>query len=285
MDLQRPCSVSPSPRFAVLAGCGAANVPCAGTNGADCLRKPPVPSVDSPRNLSINGETLILRIVALALALGLITSYTVAVIPPNRPARPNEVIRTEHARAGTQDDVADGFAPIRQRTRWRDTYFKGFYNDPARGLVVAIPTPESCHQMLRTQSYTGPVYGRCGTGLPRTCNYQIEEWGWPMRCTWCWWKHGDKDGYAEGRSVSADLGTPRAYPWSQPTVKIPYGILWGGLAVNTAAFASAWFLVLMFPRAASRLLRSKPGGCGTCGYDLHGLPKGAPCPECGAAIQ
>jgi hypothetical protein len=59
-----------------------------------------------------------------------------------------------------------------------------------------------------------------------------------------------------------------------------------GFALNTALYASAWYLLLFTPfplfRAGRRRFRVSRGMCPACAYDLKGSPRG-PCPECGHA--
>ncbi len=56
--------------------------------------------------------------------------------------------------------------------------------------------------------------------------------------------------------------------------------IWGGLAVNTALYASLWFGLLFGPGTLRRWMRDRRGGCRACGYDLGGQFDGG-CPECG----
>ena len=62
---------------------------------------------------------------------------------------------------------------------------------------------------------------------------------------------------------------------------LPIGILWPGFLIDTACYAVAWALLLPLPGMARRALRRRRGLCTACAYDLHGLPTGALCPECG----
>ncbi len=70
----------------------------------------------------------------------------------------------------------------------------------------------------------------------------------------------------------------------KPHRLVPLEPLWGGLAANTALFASALWMVGPGPLVLRRALRRRRGQCAGCGYDLahaeHEL-----CPECGWITQ
>jgi hypothetical protein len=65
---------------------------------------------------------------------------------------------------------------------------------------------------------------------------------------------------------------------------VPTGILPRGMAINTAVYAGAWWLVLLAPRQIRTLIRRRRCQCITCGYDLAGNTSGV-CPECGRPVS
>ena len=63
---------------------------------------------------------------------------------------------------------------------------------------------------------------------------------------------------------------------------------WSGYAINTATLLGLGMFLWFAPLAVCDAWRAwryrRAGGCAHCGYDLRGLPHGAPaCPECGNA--
>jgi hypothetical protein len=62
---------------------------------------------------------------------------------------------------------------------------------------------------------------------------------------------------------------------------LPLNPIWGGMAVNVAAFAALWWVILFLPKVIRRRVRRRRGCCVACGYDLRALPARAACPECG----
>jgi len=65
---------------------------------------------------------------------------------------------------------------------------------------------------------------------------------------------------------------------------VPLTPLWGGLAGDAVIWGAAWWVGIAGVGAGRAWWRRrKAGTCGACGYDLRGLPAGAPCPECGGA--
>lgn len=64
-------------------------------------------------------------------------------------------------------------------------------------------------------------------------------------------------------------------------VVLPYRPIWRGALGDVVVFAAFWSVVLWSGSALRRLIRSKPGHCPRCNYDLSGLAAGTKCPECG----
>ncbi len=72
---------------------------------------------------------------------------------------------------------------------------------------------------------------------------------------------------------------PQVFDLNKPfRSKLPLLPLWSGLAVDTAVFSSAWWVLTTGPRVGRRWRRRRGERCGECGYPVAGLEK---CPECG----
>lgn len=128
-------------------------------------------------------------------------------------------------------------------------------------------------------------------------NFRAEhQFGWPRLCMW-----GAVDTVRQGciRSAGDNLhiwkvrtrpGTLPPYlhdtlPFQRDAREdnryLPTGILWTGLATNTACYATAWWLILLAPAQLRTFIRKRHGQCTRCAYDLRATPPSTPCPECG----
>lgn len=115
--------------------------------------------------------------------------------------------------------------------------------------------------------------------------------GWPMPCLYKLYRTYETNeelasiqraGWrqnAEGYAVCGGI------PWNVPRLggknHLPLFPRWLALGANTAFYSVIWFALLFSPRMVRRALQRRRGVCPRCGYDLHGLPAGAACPECG----
>lgn len=105
--------------------------------------------------------------------------------------------------------------------------------------------------------------------------------GWPMLCL-CSRTTTTIDGRTRTRGAIRVVATSA---YKNPLRDREAGMLpllpaWPGLAVNSALYGSAWWLLLFAPGAFRRFRRRSRGCCVACGYDLRG-DYTAGCPECG----
>lgn len=121
---------------------------------------------------------------------------------------------------------------------------------------------------------------------------RIEARGWPCRALFCEYTMGFHNPYSWdvlGGAFTLRSRYARSSPMNTfvPNT-LPYYPIWTGLLANIAFWSLAVApLVFAMPYLRARLRRvfqrPPPGICAACGYDLSGLPNGAPCPECGVA--
>lgn len=98
------------------------------------------------------------------------------------------------------------------------------------------------------------------------------QFGFPFRSV----SYSDSWGNSNNREYAFVTTTDDRREWA-----FAYRPLWSGLALNTLAYGLCWWCAIVGVHRAKHLVRSLRGRCVSCGYDLSGLPLGAPCPECG----
>ncbi len=130
------------------------------------------------------------------------------------------------------------------------------------------------------------------------------QFGWPARCMWA---ASDERQYADMIMVLGNRHVWCLWPWealdpsSRPDQNsdefdpfhvyakrqhwyVPTGFLARGVAIDSAAFAVAWWLALLAPGRVGAALRRRRGQCLACGYSLAGNTSGV-CPECGGTVK
>lgn len=124
--------------------------------------------------------------------------------------------------------------------------------------------------------------------LPPWVQLNRNRVGWPVRAAY-WDEHlipGKGNRTQIDRVFSAlhaaagdQLGIERP-KWmpGEPYRRVPTQFYVSGLALNVVTFASLWLLPGLILRQVRRWNRVRRGKCGSCGYQLAGIPR---CPECG----
>lgn len=123
------------------------------------------------------------------------------------------------------------------------------------------------------------------------CRYEY-QFGWPFRCLWC---SCDFLSFNMGDRAYCHVWQVRGAPtrgafhlifdprFRQGQRYLPTGILWPGLATNTACYTLPWWLLFSTPVWIRDFRRKRRGQCTRCAYDLRATPADAPCPECGVS--
>lgn len=200
----------------------------------------------------------------------------------------------------------------------------GVASAPSRLVVAALPDTQDCNHITRAAHSCGYVEIEQQRWFsPRTdieivraspwlCHGPPEEglrrrefqFGYPRLCMWgyvdtedvfcatsssgippssrnvrCVWR-------SSAGSLSQQTRDARSFDRDarEGNLYVPTGILWTGLATNTACYATAWWLILLAPAQLRTFIRKRRGQCMRCAYDLRSTPAGSPCPECGSII-
>lgn len=148
----------------------------------------------------------------------------------------------------------------------------------AEGWLTGADLPAGA--LARLPYRTWRSYLRRGAPLIQDsafCNFQAA--GWPVRCV--------TGGFMNtGRpAVSPTYGRLLGDAADRHGFVVQTDILWPELLLNASVFLVPWWgLVVgasLIP-AAWRAIRTRPGRCRRCGYNIVGLT--ARCPECGSVI-
>lgn len=196
-----------------------------------------------------------------------------------QPARAMRAIGTAASTLGPQQVLivkgAAGEVSSRRTTTWI-TKRLGFGSDVVTVGVAGEPEKWLAEEAERCR-LTRVAVDSAAPGF----TYSLGA-GWPLRCM-----YGVARPAVSPRSpqLSSAIGL-RTTSTVGDLHSLPMGVLWGGLAIDSAAFAGAWWSLLAIPGALGFVrgaLRARRGVCRRCGYDLIGLASDA-CPECGAVV-
>jgi len=205
--------------------------------------------------------------IALAIALGLFTSVGVAIVlgivEPSRT---------------TFQTVPDSVLFKRLDAPGSTLYQEWTLSSDGLTFAPLPDDPSRAFANLRAQDFAAPAPAGFSGNLAMILEWNAEEWGWPTRCLWCWHAR-------PWNGVLIDHGLGIRLPDRQHSLPgtprfLPLMPMWTGLAINTAIFASAWWLVLLACSINLILHRRRRGQCISCGYDMRSATSGV-CPECG----
>lgn len=118
------------------------------------------------------------------------------------------------------------------------------------------------------------------------------QFGFPFRALWtmncsevsgCFLTDHGFTGWRAFTASQPARGYSRAtgpgYQWGVPT-----NVIVGGFAGDSAVFGAGWYGVIAGVVTIRNRRMIRAGQCVKCRYDRRGLPEGAVCPECGAAV-
>ena len=212
------------------------------------------------------------RIVA-SILVGLIVTIAVAIAAAQTKTKPvgGGYARSESAEAAPNRipiwDIEVRTNPLHRRLR--------YWRMQVSGMNVMIPIDD--YERNRLELTALPPHLR-----PRSLDdlwiYALfGESGWPLPALGYMVDDHSQNGVPDHRPRhTLVVGT---WPNNNPRV-IPLRPLWIGLLVDTALYACIVFGFVESVRLAIRALRTRPGHCRRCRYDLRGLS--GKCPECGA---
>ena len=165
----------------------------------------------------------------------------------SRPRRPAQHWPASYTRAAGRPDVVD-----------RSDCWWGSHDDFQQGSrlvrLVRVGTPFACFEGTWDAS--------------------------PVPAPGMWLGYSGPTRYFTGPIASA------ADVWTVTVPKVgdltfPHRPLWSGLLLNTLFWSATCWTLWRGPAALRRWRWRRAGRCGTCGYELVGLPEGSRCPECG----
>lgn len=259
--------------------------------------------------------------VGLCIGLGAFTTVTIAWALALRGGRRSSSVVPAKAWGSKQDAEAIVlFAPFPWPGEARPGMTALRFERGPREVIASEILPERLPEGDVPQIYPIDVGPPLECELPLECNPPPAgvagrdefQFGWPLRAMWA-----ADDRYPPGRDTQDLDWTKTVRVW--PLIKsdatgassldsldvatlssllreyerfngfsgrqnwyLPTGVLWRGMAINTTAYACAWWLLLFATGTARRSFRRRRGLCLLCGYPTGASPV---CTECGNPVR
>jgi hypothetical protein len=203
------------------------------------------------------------RCVLIPAGLGVMTTLTVAWILPGVL---HGMLHITWRRGTISTGPAAGWA-----MRWATTVVREMATleppgDPYNASLPAAEAPDWLHMPASTAKVDKII---------------CEVAGFPWRAMSC----EERSALTAGRGRYESLGIDGGIALSRTSDRfdvVPLRPVWSGLFGDVLVWGGAWWMGIAGVGALRAWRKkSREGKCTTCGYDLHGLAAGAPCPECG----
>ncbi|HLO40300.1 MAG TPA: hypothetical protein VK176_04695 [Phycisphaerales bacterium] len=244
-----------------------------------------------------------LRIVVVALLLGVLTNYAAAwiavltqitprslrsislgLIPPDYQVR-----KAAWEARYKQRILAEGITDARARCMREvgyDTHLDiGYTNRDIRDLRFSSGTYIKAGQLEPIER--AAWFYEVPPDTSPAIQWFITQAGVPFTAVYgTSWLLEDRTRGSRGFIQLLDPDLPLSYT-PRPRGAVPVLPIWPGFIANTLIYAAAWWLVIgLVPllRILTKSQRSRRRQCIACGYDRCALAPDAPCPECGAPV-